>query len=86
MKTVNAQGMPCPLPLVMTRKALETLEKGESLEILIDSENARNNVTRFLQDHQMTVQTSQDGKMYRLLVEQPLKMGEDVRPEDYCTT
>ncbi len=70
----------------MTRKALETLDEGESLEIILDSENAKNNVTRFLQDNHMTVDTIQEGKVYTLTVEKPGEIAEGSVPEDYCTT
>jgi TusA-related sulfurtransferase len=85
MKTVYAKGMPCPLPLVMTRKALETLAEGEQLEIILDSSNAKQNVTRFLEDNQMSVTAFEEGSHIRLLVERPGAIAEGSRPEDYCT-
>ncbi|MFO7722823.1 MAG: sulfurtransferase TusA family protein [Bacteroidales bacterium] len=85
MKRVEAKGRPCPLPLVMTRKALETLGEGEQLEIILDSRNAKHNVTQFLKDNGMAVTTFEEEGQFRLLVEKPGTIAEDSRPEDYCT-
>ncbi len=32
-KTLDAKGLACPMPLLKAKKAIETLEKGEILEI-----------------------------------------------------
>jgi tRNA 2-thiouridine synthesizing protein A len=85
MKRVEAKGRPCPLPLVMTRKALETLEEGEQLEIIIDSRNAKHNVMRFLEDNGMAVAAFEEEGQFRLLVEKPGTIAEDSKPEGYCT-
>jgi len=47
MKTieVNAKGLACPQPVVLTQKALDGLTEGEVV-VLVDSENARDNVAR----------------------------------------
>ena len=34
MKTVDARGLRCPLPLVMTKLALEDAEPGDTVEVL----------------------------------------------------
>jgi len=45
-RTIDARGLPCPQPVALTKKALE--EGGfETLEILVDSETAKDNVMRF---------------------------------------
>ena len=37
MKTVDARGHSCPIPVVMVRKAV-TSEKPEALEVLVDNQ------------------------------------------------
>jgi tRNA 2-thiouridine synthesizing protein A len=44
-KKVDARGLSCPQPVIVTKKALETSE--EDLEILVDNTTARDNVLRF---------------------------------------
>ncbi|MGI6485402.1 MAG: sulfurtransferase TusA family protein [Tepidanaerobacteraceae bacterium] len=45
VKTVDARGLSCPQPVIVTKKAMETSE--ENLEILVDNTTARDNVLRF---------------------------------------
>lgn len=46
MKTVDARGHSCPIPVVMVRKAV-TAEKPEALEVLVDNQCSVENVTRY---------------------------------------
>lgn len=54
MKTVDARGLSCPEPVIMTKNALALGEK--EYEILVDNVTARENVTRFAthQGYQVT--------------------------------
>jgi selenium metabolism protein YedF len=45
-KVIDARGLSCPMPVVATKKALDTFREGE-LEILVDNEVARDNVIRY---------------------------------------
>ena len=45
MRTVDARGLSCPEPVILTKKALEA---GESMyQILVDNPTAKENVPRF---------------------------------------
>ena len=44
--TVNASGLSCPQPVLMTKKALSNLTSGH-VEVLVDTATSRNNVSRF---------------------------------------
>ena len=48
---VDARGQLCPVPLIMTKKALSEVALGDTLRILIDNEVSKNNVERFLADN-----------------------------------
>lgn len=39
-------GKQCPVPVVMTKKVLDTAEKGDEIQILVDNETAVNNLSR----------------------------------------
>ena len=54
---VDARGQSCPIPVVMTRKALEK-EKPARLEVLVDAQVAVENVTRYARSlgYQVTVE------------------------------
>lgn len=45
MKTVDARGLSCPVPVIRTKHMLETQGSGE-VTVLLDEEVARENVTR----------------------------------------
>lgn len=46
MERIDARGVSCPQPVLMTKKAVE---KGpDKIEVLVDNNTAKNNVSRFL--------------------------------------
>ncbi|MCX7025303.1 MAG: sulfurtransferase TusA family protein [Spirochaetes bacterium] len=52
--TVDARGLSCPQPALLVRQALQKLGKG-SLEVLVDSGTARENVSRLAKKAGWTV-------------------------------
>ena len=46
IKTVDARGLSCPQPVMLARQAINELTKG-TIEVLVDSGTARDNVSRF---------------------------------------
>jgi TusA-related sulfurtransferase len=47
-KTVDARGLSCPQPVLLTQTAIKGLEHG-TVKVLVDSATVRDNVTRFAQ-------------------------------------
>ncbi len=45
IKTVDARGLSCPQPAMLTRQVIQKLDKG-AVEVLVDSGTARENVSR----------------------------------------
>lgn len=45
IKTVDTRGLSCPQPAMLTRQAIQKLDNG-TLEVLVDSGAARENVSR----------------------------------------
>ncbi len=43
--TIDARGLSCPQPALMTRQAIKKMNKG-TVEVLVDSGTARENVSR----------------------------------------
>jgi selenium metabolism protein YedF len=66
MKTIDCRGMLCPKPLILTKKALNTLAVGQSIEVIIDNETSRQNVERFLTDNGVEVSVVRDGTLFTL--------------------
>ena len=64
MKTIDARGLSCPEPVIMTRKAL--LSGEQSYEVLVDNPASRENVTRYAEHQGYTVSVSEQDGEYTL--------------------
>jgi len=62
MKTVkvNAKGLACPQPVILSKKALAKIESGEVV-VYVDSETARENVKRMAENEGCTVRVKDKG-------------------------
>jgi len=86
MKILDVTGKKCPLPLIETKKALNTLEQGESLKVVTDNETAKNNVTRFLNDNNIKSQWEKNDQVYEIMINYQDSDLENIRAEAYCET
>lgn len=64
MVIVDARGLSCPEPVVMTRKAMA--DKQARYQVLVDNLVSKENVTRYAQHQGYTVQTEEKGGEYTL--------------------
>ncbi|MBQ7534048.1 MAG: sulfurtransferase TusA family protein [Stomatobaculum sp.] len=64
MKTIDARGLSCPEPVILTRKALASGDS--SYEIIVDNPASRENVTRFAEHQGYRVSVREDGGEYTL--------------------
>ncbi|TYB33437.1 MAG: sulfurtransferase-like selenium metabolism protein YedF [Flexistipes sinusarabici] len=55
---VDARGKECPQPVVMTKKALDSIEEG-IVTVLLDSEISRDNVLKFAQSQGLSADVSE---------------------------
>jgi TusA-related sulfurtransferase len=68
IKTLDARGLSCPQPPMLTQEALQKMGKG-TLEVLVDSSTARENVSRLARNSgwNFTVEDQPDGS-YRIIL------------------
>ena len=66
--TVNASGLSCPQPVLMTKKALSNLTSGH-VEVLVDTATSRNNVSRFASNKGWNVKTEERDGGYKVILE-----------------
>lgn len=61
MKTIDARGLSCPEPVILTRQAMMSGEA--AYEVIVDNNTSKENVTRYAQ-HQVykVAVTEQDGE------------------------
>jgi tRNA 2-thiouridine synthesizing protein A len=69
-KTLDTKGLTCPLPILKTRKALSELAMGATLEVLSTDPGSVPDFTAFCESTgNVLVEHSQDGGIYRFLIE-----------------
>ncbi|WP_290901755.1 sulfurtransferase TusA family protein [Ferroglobus sp.] len=69
MKKVDCIGLFCPMPLYMTRKAVEEAEKGEIIEVLADDPAAKKDIPEWAKrmGHEVLEVEERDG-IYRIVI------------------
>ncbi len=50
-KKINIKGLVCPYTFVKSKLAVEDIEIGQVLEILLDNEEASRNIPKSMEDH-----------------------------------
>ena len=66
--TVDARGLSCPQPVIMTLNAIKKVKKG-SIEVVVDTDTAKENVGRAAKSQGWEVATMQpEGEGYRLTI------------------
>jgi len=64
--TVDARGLSCPQPVILSKKAIETVRF--PIEILVDTVTARENVRRMAESSGCKVQVEQTGDEFKLTI------------------
>lgn len=69
-KTIDLHGVPCPLNFVKTKVALDELQIGDILEVVLDEGDAILNVTRSVKEEGHTVlKVFPQGVTFKVLIE-----------------
>ena len=79
-KRLDARGLHCPAPVLLAKDTLER-EDLNALEIMVDNESSRENVTRFLASRGFSVTDIQEGADFLLRAERAAGTGEAKLPE-----
>ncbi len=68
IKTIDARGLSCPQPVMLAHQAIHKLDKGE-VEVLVDSDTARENVSRLAKNSgwAVTIDKQPEGS-YRIVL------------------
>ncbi|MDY6839674.1 MAG: sulfurtransferase TusA family protein [Thermodesulfobacteriota bacterium] len=65
---VDASGLSCPQPVLMTLNKIKGLDKGE-IEVLVDTDTSKENVSRAAQSQGWEVdEVTESGTGYRVLI------------------
>ncbi len=81
MKEVDARGLPCPRPVIETKKALEEIKEG-SLTVIVDRPEASDNVQRFAKSQGCKVKVSQKKGVFRITIDKTQNTKAEARKSD----
>lgn len=66
-KMVDARGLLCPEPVLLTKRVIDKLPGG-TVKVIVDNNAAKENVTRLSENLGWTVSISPEGKDYVLTI------------------
>ncbi len=85
MITVNAMGDNCPIPVIKTKKAMQTITGPETIEVLVDNEIAVQNVTKMAASAGGSVSSEKLGdKEFKVVIQMNGAMASGVDEEETC--
>jgi len=78
-KTIDVCGEICPDPLTLTMKAMEPLAAGNTLEVVLDSPNALETITRWAEraGHEILSVTEPEPGQWKLTIGKARKRGQE---------
>jgi len=65
---IDARGLSCPQPVIVADRKMKELGRGV-FEVLVDTETAKENITRLAQQSGWKIETKREGGNIRLLLE-----------------
>jgi selenium metabolism protein YedF len=84
MKTVDTRGKTCPIPLIMTKKAITESADKQLITIISDNETSFNNICRFLTDHNAVFSVAKGGNEFKIKINDASEINQNSPAEDYC--
>lgn len=67
LTTVDARGLSCPQPVLMTKRALDKLSGG-CVVVLVDTATSRENVSRFARNAGWSAEATPDGDGFKVML------------------
>lgn len=67
-RVVDARGLSCPQPVILSRDAVKKLESGGTVEVLVDTVTSRDNVRRAVENAGCAVEIQEEGDEFRLFI------------------
>jgi tRNA 2-thiouridine synthesizing protein A len=82
-REIDARGLACPEPVVLTKKALDETAEGE-IRVLVDTENARDNVVRLAESQGCTATATETVGSFTVAIKK--KAGAEHKTAAFSTT
>jgi TusA-related sulfurtransferase len=64
---IDARGLSCPQPVILTNKKMKELSKG-IFEVLVDTDTSRENLSRLASETGWQVEVKKEDEDYRLIL------------------
>jgi TusA-related sulfurtransferase len=68
MQIIDTSGQKCPAPLIATKRALRDPQVEDFFQVLTDSQNALNNISRFLTDNKTEFSSEESNGIWILTI------------------
>lgn len=81
MLEVNAIGLVCPVPVIMTKKALNSIEEGE-VSVLVDNETAKENLEKLAKEMGYSYVSSKKDENIQVVITKTLEIKEETKEEE----
>lgn len=79
-KKIDARGLACPQPVVLTKNALDDIEEG-IIEVTVDNEPASENVSRLARNSGCNVEITKEGENLIVMIEKKKERLKEERKE-----
>jgi TusA-related sulfurtransferase len=80
MQIIDTSGQQCPAPLIATKRALKDAHPGDSFQVITDSQNAFNNISRFLKDNNTRFSFDESNGIWTLTITKQAPEFVNVKP------
>jgi len=67
-QVVDARGLSCPQPVILSRDAVKKMGSGGTVEVLVDAATSRDNVRRAAENQGCTVDVQDEGDGFRVTI------------------
>jgi TusA-related sulfurtransferase len=67
-RDVDARGLACPEPVIVTKKNFELLNVGDQLTVIVDTEVAKENILRYAKSQKAKVSVSKNDTVYNIVI------------------
>jgi len=65
---VDARGLSCPQPVILSRQAVKKLEGAGTVEVMVDTATSRDNVKRAVENVGCQVEIREEGEEFRVII------------------
>ncbi|WP_319372329.1 sulfurtransferase-like selenium metabolism protein YedF [uncultured Ilyobacter sp.] len=83
-KIVDARGKLCPMPIIMTKKALKEVQEG-IVETILDSEISKENLEKMAKETGLSFETTEKSGIYHVKIRKEIKSQEKTANKDKKT-